>query len=195
MCWSAGILPRPKQGGRNQFKRDAAFGRSAQKYETNTFYESNAEIYLGSGITDFGSDACRRYYCPLRSRRQCFYGIPLDEVLPQSISRSWHVQLAIFWIATSWLATGLYIAPAVSGYEPKYQVLGVNVLFGALLIVVFGSLAGQWLGVMQKLGYVDNFLWGHSGYEYVELGRIWQILLLVGLILWLILMVRALYPH
>ncbi|WP_312822837.1 nitric-oxide reductase large subunit [Epilithonimonas sp.] len=123
-----------------------------------------------------------------------FYGFPLDEFLPQSISRSWHVQLAIFWIATSWLATGLYIAPAVSGYEPKYQVLGVNILFGALLIVVFGSLAGQWLGVMQKLGYVDNFLWGHSGYEYVELGRIWQILLLVGLILWLILMVRALLP-
>jgi len=123
-----------------------------------------------------------------------FYGIPLDEILPQSISRSWHVQLAIFWIATSWLATGLYIAPAVSGYEPKYQVLGVNILFGALLIVVFGSLAGQWMGVMQKLGYVDNFLWGHSGYEYVELGRIWQILLLVGLILWLILMIRALFP-
>ncbi|CAD0224606.1 nitric-oxide reductase large subunit [Chryseobacterium sp. JV274] len=123
-----------------------------------------------------------------------FYGIPIDEILPQSISRSWHVQLAIFWIATSWLATGLYIAPAVSGYEPKYQVLGVNILFGALLIVVFGSLAGQWMGVMQKLGYVDNFLWGHSGYEYVELGRIWQILLLVGLILWLILMIRALLP-
>ncbi|WP_300675530.1 nitric-oxide reductase large subunit [Soonwooa sp.] len=123
-----------------------------------------------------------------------FYGIPLDEILPQSVSRSWHVQLAIFWIATSWLATGLYIAPAVSGYEPKYQKLGVNILFGALLIVVFGSLAGQWLGVMQKLGYVDNFLWGHSGYEYVELGRVWQILLLVGLILWLILMIRALLP-
>ena len=55
------------------------------------------------------------------------------------------------------LATGLYIAPAVSGYEPKYQKLGVNVLFGALLIVVLGSLTGQWLGVMQKLGLVDNF--------------------------------------
>lgn len=123
-----------------------------------------------------------------------FYGLPLDQVLPQSVSRSWHVQLAIFWIATSWLATGLYIAPAVSGHEPKYQKLGVNILFGALLIVVLGSLTGQWLGVMQKLGYVDNFLWGHSGYEYVELGRVWQILLLVGLILWLVLMVRALLP-
>lgn len=123
-----------------------------------------------------------------------FYGIPLDQILPQSVSRSWHVQLAIFWIATSWLATGLYIAPAVSGYEPKYQKLGVNVLFTALLIVVLGSSAGQWLGVMQKLGLVDNFLWGHQGYEYIELGRVWQILLLVGLILWLILMLRALMP-
>lgn len=123
-----------------------------------------------------------------------FYGFPLDEFLPQSVSRSWHVQLAIFWIATSWLATGLYIAPAVSGYEPKYQTLGVNILFGALLIVVFGSLTGQWLGVMQKLGLVDNFLWGHQGYEYIELGRVWQILLLVGLVLWLVLMMRALMP-
>ncbi|QHN64722.1 nitric-oxide reductase large subunit [Bergeyella cardium] len=123
-----------------------------------------------------------------------FFGIPLDDVLPQAVSRSWHVQLAIFWIATSWLATGLYIAPAVSGVEPKYQTLGVNVLFGALLIVVFGSLAGQWLGVMQKLGLVENFYFGHQGYEYIELGRLWQILLLVGLFLWLFLMVRALLP-
>jgi len=88
----------------------------------------------------------------------------------------------------------LYIAPAVSGYEPKYQRLGVNVLFVALLIVVLGSLAGQWMGVMQKLGLVENFYFGHQGYEYIELGRFWQILLLVGLFLWLFLMVRALIP-
>lgn len=123
-----------------------------------------------------------------------FYGLPLDQFLPQSVSRSWHVQLAIFWIATSWLATGLYIAPAVSGHEPKYQKLGVNILFGALLVVVLGSLAGQWFGVMQKLGLTENFLWGHQGYEYVELGRIWQILLFIGLIIWLVLMTRALLP-
>ena len=123
-----------------------------------------------------------------------FFGIPLDLVLPQAISRSWHVQLAIFWIATSWLATGLYIAPAVSGHEPKGQKLGVNILFIALLIVVLGSLAGQWFGVMQKLGLVENFYFGHQGYEYLELGRFWQILLLVGLFLWLFLMVRALIP-
>ncbi|RXF70457.1 nitric-oxide reductase large subunit [Arcticibacter tournemirensis] len=123
-----------------------------------------------------------------------FYGIPLDEVLPYSLSRTWHVQLAIFWIATSWLATGLYIAPAVSGYEPKYQTLGVNFLFIALLIIVAGSMGGQWMAIMQRLGYIENFWFGHQGYEYVDLGRFWQIFLLIGLFLWLGLMVRALLP-
>jgi len=83
---------------------------------------------------------------------QGFYGIPLDKYLPYAITRTWHLQIAIFWIATSWLATGLYVGPAVSGYEPKYQRLGVNVLFAALVLVVGGSLAGEWFGIQQKLG-------------------------------------------
>lgn len=123
-----------------------------------------------------------------------FYGLPLSNILPYSISRTWHIQIAIFWIATSWLATGLFIAPAISGKEPKYQKLGVNFLFIALLIIVVGSLIGQWLGVMQKLGLVQNFYFGHQGYEYVDLGRFWQAFLFIGLILWLFLMGRALLP-
>ena len=123
-----------------------------------------------------------------------FYGIPLGDWLPYSISRTWHVQIAIFWIATSWLATGLYYAPAISGYEPKFQRLGVNFLFLALLVIVAGSLAGQWMGVMQKLGFIQNFWFGHQGYEYVDLGRFWQIFLFAGLIIWLLLMGRAIWP-
>lgn len=125
---------------------------------------------------------------------QAFYGFQLADYLPYSVSRTWHIQIAIFWIATSWLATGLYYAPAISGVEPKYQRLGVNFLFIALLIIVVGSLAGQWMGVMQKLGLVENFWFGHQGYEYVDLGRFWQIFLLVGLFLWLALMGRAILP-
>jgi nitric oxide reductase subunit B len=123
-----------------------------------------------------------------------FYGLPLDKVLPYSVSRTWHLQLAIFWIATSWLATGLFMAPAVSGYEPKYQKLGVNILFIALLVIVVGSLAGQWMGIMQRLGLVENFWFGHQGYEYVDLGRFWQIFLFAGLFIWLFLLGRALWP-
>jgi len=125
---------------------------------------------------------------------QAFYGIPLAKFLPYAVSRTWHIQIAIFWIATSWLATGLYYAPAISGTEPKFQKIGVNFLFAALLIIVIGSLAGQWLGIMQKLGLIQNFWFGHQGYEYVDLGRFWQIFLFVGLVIWLLLMGRAIWP-
>ncbi|MBN9284419.1 MULTISPECIES: nitric-oxide reductase large subunit [unclassified Flavobacterium] len=123
-----------------------------------------------------------------------FFGIPIDKILPYAVTRTWHTQLAIFWIATAWLATGLYIAPAVSGKDPKFQVFGVNFLFYALLLIVLGSMAGQWMGVMQKLNLIDNFWFGHQGYEYVDLGRFWQVFLLVGLFLWLALMIRPLLP-
>ncbi|UOF01523.1 nitric-oxide reductase large subunit [Bdellovibrio reynosensis] len=123
-----------------------------------------------------------------------FYGFPLADFLPYSVTRTWHVQIGIFWIATSWLATGLFIAPAVSGYEPKFQAAGVHFLFICLLIIVVGSLAGQWMGVMQKLGLEENFWFGHQGYEYVDLGRFWQAFLLIGLFLWLFLMSRAIWP-
>lgn len=125
---------------------------------------------------------------------QNLYGIPLADWLPYSVTRTWHVQLAVLWIATAWLATGLYIGPAVSGHEPKFQRLGVNVLFGAVVFVLLGSMVGQWFGVMQKLGLIQNFWLGHQGYEYAEMGRLWQILLFVGLSLWLLLMGRAMWP-
>lgn len=123
-----------------------------------------------------------------------FYGIPLAKYLPYSITRTWHTQLGIFWIATAWLAAGLYIGPAVSGVEPKYQKLGVNVLFGALLFVVLGSMAGEWLSVMNLMPESSWFWFGHSGYEYIDLGRFFQIALFIGLLLWLVLMVRAIKP-
>jgi nitric oxide reductase subunit B len=123
-----------------------------------------------------------------------FYGIPLSKWLPYSVTRTWHVQLGIFWIATSWLAAGLYIGPLVSGHEPKHQKLGVNVLFAALLVIVVGSLAGEWLSVHNRLTDAQAFLWGHQGYEYVDLGRMWQILLLAGLFIWLFLVIRSVKP-
>jgi nitric oxide reductase subunit B len=122
-----------------------------------------------------------------------FYGFPLDRYLPYAITRTWHLQLAIFWIATSWLATGLYVGPAVSAHEPRFQRLGVNVLFCALILVVGGSLAGEWMGIQQRLGNLW-FWFGSQGYEYVDLGRFWQILLFIGLVLWLVMMWAALKP-
>ena len=125
---------------------------------------------------------------------QQFFGMPIGEWLPYSISRTWHIQTGLFWIATAFLAAGLFLGPVIGGKEPRFQRLGVNVLFGALLIVVFGSLAGEWLAIQQKLTLSQTFWFGHQGYEYVELGRAWQIALFAGLSIWLGLMLRALWP-
>jgi nitric oxide reductase subunit B len=122
------------------------------------------------------------------------YGFALSNILPYSLSRTWHTQLAVLWIATAWLGMGLYIGPAISGHEPKYQRFGVNFLFTCLLIIVVGAFTGQWLAVMQKLGLDRNFWFGHQGWEYVDLGRFWQIFLFVGLGVWLTLVGRALWP-
>ena len=122
------------------------------------------------------------------------YGFALADYLPYAVTRSWHTQLAILWIATAWLATGLYLGPAISGHEPKYQRLGVNFLFISLIIIVVGSFAGQCFAVMQKLGLAHNFWFGHQGWEYTDIGRFWQIYLFIGLMLWLALVGRALWP-
>ena len=120
------------------------------------------------------------------------YGIDLSHILPYAASRTWHLQLAVFWIATCWLATGLYLGPKLSAKEPKGQWYGVAGLLIALVVVVVGALTGAHQAIVGKLS--GSFMLGHQGYEYVELGRLWQILLTVGMVFWLGLVLRALLP-
>ena len=119
-----------------------------------------------------------------------FYGFDLTLLFPTNVLRTWHLQLAIFWIATAYVAGGLFLASALGGKEPKGQTLGINLLFGALVFVVVGSLLGEFFGVRQMLGRFW-FWFGHQGWEYLDLGRGWQILLAIGLLLWVALLVRA----
>jgi nitric oxide reductase subunit B len=123
-----------------------------------------------------------------------FFGFPLADILPFTVSRTIHTQFAVLWIATAWLATGLYIAPAISGHEPKFQKLGVNVLFYALLFIVVGSTAFGWLGSLQHKGNEFSFWIGNQGLEFTSMGRVWQILLFVGLLFWVTLLGRGLMP-
>jgi nitric oxide reductase subunit B len=125
---------------------------------------------------------------------QSFFGLPLGEVLPYVVSRTVHTQVGIFWIATAWLATGLYIAPLLGGKEPKFQKLGVDFLFYALLVIVVGSTAFGWLGTLQRNGFDFSFWLGNQGLEFTSMGRVWQLLLFVGLLLWATLLGRALWP-
>jgi nitric oxide reductase subunit B len=122
-----------------------------------------------------------------------FYGFDLSRLLPYTLARTWHLQLAIFWVATAWVAGGLLLAPIVGGAEPRGQRAGVIVLLAALAVVVFGSLFGEYLGINGLLGQAWFWL-GHQGSEYLDLGRFWQVLLAIGLVFWLVLLYRALRP-
>jgi len=124
-----------------------------------------------------------------------FYGLKaIAAFIPYNWVKSWHLQLAIFWIAVSWIGMTLFVAPMVGNREPKGQGFLVDFLFIAVLIVAVGSLTGEVLGIKGMLA--DYWFWlGHQGWEYLELGRLWQILLFIGLILWLFLVVRALKDH
>ena len=126
---------------------------------------------------------------------QGLYGLPLSEYFPYSVTRTWHTQLAVLWIAAAWLATGLYVAPLLGGRDPKFQAAGVWFLFVSLLIIVVGSFAGEWLAINRVItDLTQNFWFGHQGYEYLDLGRFWQIYLFVGLLLWVVLVLRGLWP-
>jgi nitric oxide reductase subunit B len=122
-----------------------------------------------------------------------FYGIDISNLLPSNILRTWHLQLAIFWIATAYVAGGLLLAPSLGGKDPVGQARGVNLLFGALVLVVVASLCGEILGINQLLGKFW-FWFGHQGWEYLDLGRGWQILLAIGLVFWVFLLFRAIAP-
>ena len=120
-----------------------------------------------------------------------FFGFDLARVLPFNIARAWHLQLAIFWVATSYLAAGIFLAPMITGREPRRQSWLSYSLLGALAIVVFGSLAGEYGGIE---GWIrKGWSWfGNQGFEYLDLGRFWQILLTVGLFFWVVILFRGL---
>ena len=122
-----------------------------------------------------------------------FYGINLANYLPSNILRTWHLQLAIFWIATAYVAGGLLLASSLSQKEPRGHVVGVHMLFWALVVLVAGSLFGEILGIHQIFGRLWSWF-GHQGWEFLELGRFWQIILVIGFSFWLGLLYRTTAP-
>ncbi len=120
-----------------------------------------------------------------------FFGFDLARILPFNIARTWHLQLAIFWVSTSFLAAGIFLAPMITGREPRGQNWLSYGLLAALVVVVVGSVAGEYAGIN---GWIQRgWSWfGAQGFEYLDLGRFWQILLTVGLAFWVIILFRGL---
>ena len=123
---------------------------------------------------------------------QEFYGLDISQYLPYSLVRTWHIQAALFWIAMAFLAGGLFLAPIINGgKDPKYQKLGVDILFWALVVLVVGSFTGSYLAIAHIIPEEWSFLFGHQGYEFIDLGRFWQAVKFAGILFWLVLMLRG----
>jgi nitric oxide reductase subunit B len=139
------------------------------------------QVLVGGGLAHY------------RAQPGSFYGFDLAAYLPSNLLRTWHLQLAIFWIVTAYVGGGLFLADALGSCEPRGQVRGINLLWAALALVIGGSMIGELIGIKQWAGKLW-FWFGDQGWEYLELGRAWQVLLILGLVFWVVLLVRAVGP-
>ena len=140
-----------------------------------------AQTFFGAGVAHYRADP------------GSFYGIDLAAYFPSNLLRVWHLQSAIFWIATSYVAGALFVAEMLGRTSPPKQALGIHILFGAVAVVIVGSMLGEWAGILQW--FPKTWFWfGNQGWEFLELGRFWQVLLAIGLLFWFFLVWRAVVP-
>ncbi len=122
-------------------------------------------------------------------------GFDIVSLFPFATTRTWHVNLGVLWITTLWLAGGLFLPGLFSDRDPPWQAAGATALLGVLVATTVGAFAGVWLGTHGKLGTPEESeLWwwiGSEGLEYLEVGRIWKLLLLSGFVGWTGLVVRG----
>ena len=127
------------------------------------------------------------------AEREGFYGIRIAAVLPFNFVRAIHVQAPIIWVGLGWIAAALFLAPRIGGREPAGQRLLINVFFGIVCLIAVGTFIGDYLGIK---GWVNRgWFWvGNQGLEYLELGRLWQVLFFVGLLGWSLILLRTMWP-
>ncbi|MBK6666972.1 MAG: cbb3-type cytochrome c oxidase subunit I [Saprospiraceae bacterium] len=122
-----------------------------------------------------------------------YVGIEINDSLPVTIPRSWHLMLALYWISTCWIASSIFILPILAKKEIPGQKRLINILFVLLFILVGGSLSGMVLGPLGLMG--DWWYWlGHQGWEFVDFGKGFQVLLMVVFVLWMIIVYRGIKP-
>lgn len=120
-----------------------------------------------------------------------FFGFDFRDAYPITISRGWHVQLSLLWISACWIGASLFITPFISK-EPANYYKYVNLIFWMVAVLVAGSIIGIYIGPM---GLTRYWYWlGNQGWEYVQPGKVWQLLLFVIFIVWAITLYKALRP-
>lgn len=117
-----------------------------------------------------------------------FFGIDLAEILPYNLARTWHLQLSLFWTAAAFLAGGIFLTPFITRREPRKQSVLTYGLLAAVVVVVVGSLVSEGLSIY---GIIPSGSLLSQQWEYLDLPRLWQILLVIGMFLWIAIIWRG----
>jgi nitric oxide reductase subunit B len=121
-------------------------------------------------------------------------GIELNRLLPVTVTRGWHSQISVLWISVCWFAATIWVLPLICRPEPKGQLGWVNALFWMLVVVAAGTLAGLPMGVKGMLGETGTTWFGLQGWEFMQIGRIYQYVLFAAFVAWLVIVARGLWP-
>jgi nitric oxide reductase subunit B len=168
-----------------RFREPQSVALTPTQRATAYFFLAMAGLFL---VQTLVGAAAEHYRADLGS----FFGIPLDKLLPYNVVRTWHVQLALFWVSTSFLAAGIFLVPMITRRsDPKRQHVLAYLLLGALVVVVVGSLLGEIAGIRGAFGRLWSWF-GMQGFEYLDLGKFWQILLTIGMVFWVVMLWRGL---
>ncbi len=102
------------------------------------------------------------------------YGIDMNNILPFNVARGLHYNLAILWIAVTWVSFALFTLPYFGVKMPSSRVL---LVLGAGAVVSIGVLVGLWASY---LGLIPEPLWfviGSQGRPVVSAGTLWLVLI------------------
>ena len=121
------------------------------------------------------------------------YGLYLGDIIPFTVARSYHTLFQIFWFFMCWVGYTIFFLPRLAKV-PNGQAFLINLLFALCIIVGGGALVGIYLGQTGVLTGPAAYWFGSQGWEFMELGRAFQIILLMAFALWIAIIYRGVKP-
>lgn len=121
------------------------------------------------------------------------FGLFLGDILPFTVVRSYHTLFQIYWFFMCWVGYTIFFLPRL-GPVPRGQKALIDLLFVCCAIVGAGALVGIYAGQTGMLTGAAAYWFGSQGWEFMELGRAFQILLLAAFTLWIVIIWRGIRP-
>ena len=113
--------------------------------------------------------------------------------LPFTVVRGWHTILQIYWFFMCWVGYTIFFLPRLARV-PNGQRFLINLLFALCVLVGAGALFGIYFGQMGYMNDTAAYWLGSQGWEFMELGRFWHILMLGAFVLWIGIIFRGVRP-